>query len=576
MNNKKTFFALSIRKQMKIIGCVVLVLFALLCGLISFSLQRLVYRNEDEHMQVTALRLYDQIELTYEKIRNFCMNIGEDQAVQAFLQSEYSELFATLNGAKECLARYKVLDPMIEDISLVNESIHYSNVYRNSELDEIRTQVHGIPFCWLGLRGRSFAADSEKANLMVYAGDVAAKSENIGTIIISVDASVFFEEEEQAQNQVLFLANKEGILFPSGQSTGIAQDVYQVWKDSGCVENTETREYFIRSYYFEKMDCHLVSALNLRETRTGLTLTQVLIWGCVLQAAAFCLAFFFLIIKGIVSPIQRFGRAIKQIRQSHQSGLESELDLKGCAEITELGCEFSGMLDDIETLNQAIIQSATDLYELKVQKQEAELAYLRSQVDPHFLYNTLEVLRKMALEKNASEIAQMALDMGNIFRYNAKGGDEVSLEEAFSIIRSYIRIQQMRFGSKLEVYYFVPEDVLQLKVMKMLLQPIVENSIFHGLEPKSNEGSLYIGARKEGGLLVITVKDDGVGIEHERLEKMQKELLNDRSDTSKHVGILNTNARIRLFYGKAYGVSIESCVEDGTTVTLRLPARPME
>ena len=110
----------------------------------------------------------------------------------------------------------------------------------------------------------------------------------------------------------------------------------------------------------------------------------------------------------------------------------------------------------------------------------------------------------------------------------------------------------------------------------MLLQPIVENSIFHGLEPKSNEGSLYIGARKEGGLLVITVKDDGVGIEHERLEKMQKELLNDRSDTSKHVGILNTNARIRLFYGKAYGVSIESCVEDGTTVTLRLPARPME
>ena len=128
------------------------------------------------------------------------------------------------------------------------------------------------------------------------------------------------------------------------------------------------------------------------------------------------------------------------------------------------------MLEDIESLNRKIFQSATDLYELKVQKQEAELAYLRSQVDPHFLYNTLEVIRKMALEKDAPEIAQMTLDMGHIFRYSAKGEDEVTLEEEISIIKSYSRIQQMRFEGKISVYYFVSEDVLELKVMKMLLQ----------------------------------------------------------------------------------------------------------
>lgn len=89
-----------------------------------------------------------------------------------------------------------------------------------------------------------------------------------------------------------------------------------------------------------------------------------------------------------------------------------------------------------------------DLYELKVQKQEAELAYLRSQIDPHFLYNTLEVIRKMALDKKSPEIAQMALDMGSIFRYSAKGDGDVTLEEEIAIIKSYIRIQQMRFAGK--------------------------------------------------------------------------------------------------------------------------------
>lgn len=572
---RKPFFELSIRRQMKMIVFVVLALFVILCELINISIRQLIYKNEDEHMQVTALRLRDQIELAYEKMGNFCINIGEDEAVQTLMRSEHSEISVTIGGATECLTRHRILEPMIEDISLVNDQIHYSNVYKNEELDAIREQVNGVPFGWLGLRSHSFIADYGKMDMMVYAGDVTVGAENIGTIVISVDVSDFFEEKDSVRNQVYFLADEDGILFPFSQPAESAQEAYQVWVDSGRTEYLEKRDYYIRSYYFEKMGCYLISALNLRETGIGMTQIQLLIWGCVLQAAVFCLAFFFLITKGIVRPIHQFGGTIKQIRESHQRGLETELNLKGCAEIAELGHEFSGMLKDIEQLNRKIFQSATDLYELKVQKQEAELAYLRSQVDPHFLYNTLEAIRKRALEKNAPEIAQMALDMGNIFRYNAKGGDEVSLEEEISIIKSYIRIQQMRFDGKIEVFYFIPEDVLQLKVMKMLLQPIVENSIFHGLEPKSRKGSLYIGARKEGELLVITVKDDGVGIEKEGLEEIQKELSEENADTSKHVGTLNTNARIRLFYGKEYGVSIESCVEDGTTVTLRLPARAM-
>lgn len=572
---RKPIYELSIKKQMKLIVAVILILFAGLCELVNVSIRQMVYKNEDEHMQVAFLRLRDQIELIYEKMGNFCINIGEDEAVQALLKSDYSEMSSVLEGATECLTRHKVLEPMIEDISLVNSKVHYSNIYKNRELDDMRNLVNGVPFCWMGIRSYGFAILSRESDMMVYAGDTIEGAENLGTIVISVDASTLAEEMESELYQMFFLADEEKILYSFHQPVEKMQDAYVLWSESGKAEHLEKGNYYIRSYYFEQMGCYLVSVLDLKNTGMGMNQVQWLIWVCVLLAAVFCLIFFVLITRGIVRPVHQLNGTIQQIRKLNKRGLETELELKGCREVTELGHEFSGMLNDIEKLNRKIFQSTTDLYELKVQKQEAELAYLRSQIDPHFLYNTLEVIRKMAFGKNAPEIAQMALDMGNIFRYSAKGGDEVSLEEEISIIKSYIRIQQMRFDGKIEVFYFISEDVLQLKVMKMLLQPIVENSIFHGLEPKTGKGSLYIGARIEEEMLVIIVKDDGVGIDREGLEEIQKELLEENADTSRHVGTLNTNARIRLFYGKEYGVSIESCIEDGTTVILRLPVRPM-
>lgn len=569
----KSFFNKSIRSQIKYMILAMLLLFGIMCGLISASMHQLIYKNEDEYMQITAMRIRNQIGLAYEEIENFCINISEDEAVQALMKSDYKEMPVTTRPAMECLAKYKVLEPMIEDISLVNDRIHYSSVMLPEELDEMRKQVNGIPFVLLGFRSRGFASEAGKPDRMVYGGDIISGRKNIGTVVISVDASKFFAGYDTGANKQYFLADREGILFSVDPRTEETEEIYSLWAEAGCPEWIEAGGYAVRSSYLEELGCYLVSALDMENMGTGMTRIQMLIWGCVLLAAVFCLVFFVVVSRSIVRPLHQFHGAIRQIRQSSQRSLETELELKGCSEIAELGYEFSAMLEHIEDLSRKIFKSATDLYEMKVQKQEAEMAYLRSQIDPHFLYNTLEVIRKMALEKEAPEIGQMAFDMGNIFRYSAKGGDEVKLEEEISIIKSYIRIQQMRFAGKIEVYYFIPEETLGLRVMKMLLQPIVENAIFHGLEPKSGRGSLYIGARAEDGELVLTVKDDGVGICREQLEGLHRKLLEKNADTKEHVGTLNTNARIRLAYGEQYGISIESCPGDGTTVVIRLPAR---
>ncbi len=143
-------------------------------------------------------------------------------------------------------------------------------------------------------------------------------------------------------------------------------------------------------------------------------------------------------------------------------------------------------------------------------------------------------------------------------------------------MNSYIRIEMNRFQDKLEVYYAVPEDILKVPVMKMMLQPLVENAIFHGIEPMENGGHVFIGARAEKGSMIVTIKDDGIGIEPDRLERIQKTLTEDYYDTKEHVGLLNTQARIKLNYGKDYGLTIESRIGDGTTVLLKLPMQQME
>lgn len=566
----------SIREQMQDIVIATILLFVLLCALVSISTRQVVYSNADEHTQITAIRLRDQIDLSYDKMKNYCVSIGEDAAVQELMRSDYSELSVNIKDATECLTKHKILEPAIEDISLVNDVIHHSTVYSYEELDEIRETVDGAPFRWIGVRKHRFASSGTKADMLVYAGEITTGQEKLGTIVISLDSSSLQIEDESEMNSSYFLIDADENIYPFNCSMQVAEDIWAVWTSEGKYESVYKGDYYIHSWYFEEMDCFLLATLNVGNGSVGLNRIELLIWCCVLLAVFFCAMFFFLISGSIVKPLYRFMEAIRDIRESRRRHLREELHLGGSEEITVIEKEFSGMLQDIESLNRQIFQSATDLYEMKVQKQEAELAWLRSQIDPHFLYNTLEVVRKQALQREAPEIAQIAVDMGHIFRYSTKGSYEVPLEEEISIIKSYIRIQQMRFQGKIEVYYFVSEEVLKLSAIKMLLQPIVENAIFHGLEPKSGKGSLYIGARKEEDQLILTVTDDGVGIPEEKLLEIQRELQEENVDTSKHVGILNTNARIRLQYGREYGLSVESCERDGTTVTMILPVREME
>ena len=566
----------SIRQRIRKIILMTIFLFVFVCLLISASIQQLLLSQAREYTLLTARKLENQLDFVYDKMNTFSMSIVSNIATMNLMSKPFPEKTGFIQEVEEMFVYYKILDPSIMDISLVNNEVHYSTVYTPEKLEELRLREEDPLFRWIGVEKSDLTAGPVKEeSLMVFARKIMEDGKDVGTVLISFDSAYFQMEQEEEMDSCYMLAQEDGMLFSFDGAQERAEEIWQIWRErrGGEADGGEYirgSHYYIRSVYSEDMGCYQISALDVRQTGKNMRTIEFLIWGCVLLLVFFLLFVFGVLDRCLVRPLNQFYECIRQIRSRGQRNMEGELHLGGCSEITEIGKEFTGMLADIDSLNRKIFETATDLYELKVQKQEAELSWLRSQIDPHFLYNTLEVFRKKALEKNAPEIAQMAVDMGNIFRYSIKGEALVPLRDEISMIKAYVRIQKTRFEGKIDVFYFLPNETLEVPVMKMLLQPVVENAVFHGLEPKDGKGNLYIGARIEQKKLILTVKDDGIGIEEKMLEELEKALEEGRRIGS-HIGLINTQMRIHLQFGKEYGISLESRQGDGTTVTIVVP-----
>lgn len=213
---------------------------------------------------------------------------------------------------------------------------------------------------------------------------------------------------------------------------------------------------------------------------------------------------------------------------------------------------------------------------VEIMKREAEINALQSQINPHFLYNTLETIRGQALCAGATEVASTTKALADIFRYSiSKKGTMIHLEEELANIDSYMQIQQIRFSNKFELRKEIDEDVRNIKIPKLVIQPVIENALKYGLEVKREKGYVLIRAFRTDTELVIVVQDDGVGMPTEKLRAINRNLsanndvmLSEKQASS--IGLTNIHNRIRLIYGNHYGVTITSAADIGTTVTLHL------
>jgi two-component system sensor histidine kinase YesM len=224
------------------------------------------------------------------------------------------------------------------------------------------------------------------------------------------------------------------------------------------------------------------------------------------------------------------------------------------------------------------------IYKEKLLKQKAEYRTLQfeykalqAQINPHFLYNTLESIHSLAKLRGDDQISEMIYLLGKLLRESiSKKGDIIDLQEEVEFIRNYLSIHKIIYGPKIEVNYHFDDSLMSFKVPKFILQPLVENSIKHGIEEKPGKGIVTIGCWEKDDDLYLEVSDNGVGID----EETKKHLLNPLEDSKqkqkqkdKHtnVGIISVHKRIQILYGEEYGLSIMSEINQGTSIRIRLP-----
>lgn len=273
----------------------------------------------------------------------------------------------------------------------------------------------------------------------------------------------------------------------------------------------------------------------------------------------------FALSSSITSPIKQLFKAMKNM------GNENFKMVEGINAKDEVGSLVHAYNDMIVKISELI----NTVYKVSIKEKEAQLTALQSQINPHFLYNTLNSISCMAEIKGVQEISVICTAVSDLFRYSVKSGSElVPLSEEIENIKNYMTIQSIRYENRIEAIFQLEEDVLQYQLMKFTLQPIVENAIFHGLEPKIGKGMLVVSAQKEGDHLLIKIFDNGVGIPEEKVHALSLALNGDDQmlgNEKTGIGITNVNDRMRLRYGSDYGVKLQSKVGSGTSVHIKVP-----
>lgn len=285
-------------------------------------------------------------------------------------------------------------------------------------------------------------------------------------------------------------------------------------------------------------------------------------------------------VRGVINPIRSLSAFMGRVAASRDlSKLNRRIRLDGCREAREMAGECNRMLDTIQNLTQTVIRKDKDILGAELERKQAELSFLQSQINPHFLCNTFDSIKGLAALHGETEIRSMANDLSLLFRYSIRPGERVPLRDELDAVERYVRIQKTRFGERFAVCYDISEETRELSVPKMILQPLVENAIIHGVEVLDRDGRLVVESERVGDSLILRVRDNGGGMDPEKLERMQRKLAGAQLERDKDIvgyragiGVVNVNNRIRLTYGEGYGVTIDSCPGKGTVVTLRMRA----
>ena len=270
-----------------------------------------------------------------------------------------------------------------------------------------------------------------------------------------------------------------------------------------------------------------------------------------------------MIVSGILQPIRQLNSVTEKIAQGD---FNARAQVNSDDEVAELAVSFNKMAGNMQSLIDKVKED-----ERKMRK--ADLRLLQEQIQPHFLYNTLDTIVWLIESNEPDEAVTMVVTLSDFFReILSKGKEFISIKEEEKHISSYLQIQEMRYRDILEYDIQLDQVIYKYQILKLTLQPVVENALYHGIKYKRAKGCIHIHGEKEGDIIRLTVRDDGVGMDEDELEQLRQQIEKPCQETEKGFGLANVNERIHMYFGYEYGMKIESEKGKGTTVEIVIPA----
>lgn len=377
--------------------------------------------------------------------------------------------------------------------------------------------------------------------------------------VMKIDNFMKMLEDSQAtEHAQVFLIDQNYKVLASRGNQGVAL------LNTSMIKST--RAYNVQVHMLRMDGWKVVSRISEQELRSGsdglkgfVTFAYVLAFLMIGMLALFCY-------RRLVYPMRKVDSFIINLRNNPDSRLEAERE----DEIGTVVRSLNQMLDDQQKMNREIQISQKKMYEAEVMKKQLQLLAYQNQINPHFLYNTFECIRAMALYHEVEDIAEITIALSHVFRFAVKGESMVSVNEEVSYIKEYAKIIYYRFMGKIGVVLDVEKEVSEKHVIKLMLQPLVENAVFHGLEMKVEGGEVIISISMfDEDHIIFVVEDNGCGIEPDKLLLIREMM--DSQANQEGIGIANIYQRLKLFYEDEMKFRIESEVNKGTKITIIVP-----
>ncbi|WP_337102532.1 sensor histidine kinase [Paenibacillus sp. YIM B09110] len=413
--------------------------------------------------------------------------------------------------------------------------------------------------------------------------DMTENYSKIGNCIFLLDTrelDKLVNTAELTKNSLFLILDSDNRVIVSNKGLKAGDNYENVfWQEgeSGVVKDEieyEGHQSIVQYQKINSMGWKVISVIPVKELTSDMKqIVTYGIWiGLIMIALLIGVGIGF--IYSTTRPVMLIVRFLSKIGEQD---IKQRLKIHSKNEVGIIADNINLMLDKVDVMTKNVVDNQTHLYEAELSKNRAKLSALQSQINPHFLYNTLNTLSNIGIAYDVTEVVNISSAMSRIFRYSIKGDDIVSLQDEISCITDYLLIMDIRYKGKFESIIEIDPSLLERKMAKMVLQPIVENAMYHGLERKSGKGRLSIrGFIYQESYLQFDIEDNGIGMNEQQLSKLLQGIRDDENiellgNDKQGIGLGNINKRIKLQFGSQYGLDIVSEQYVGTKVTLKLP-----